>query len=256
VAAAGQRWLAARTTPHGTKAIILDVDDTTLSTWNYEIFSNWAFNPPPSDSSCLDQRFPAVPGMVDMGPFAQSHGYAIFFLTGRAPRRRTATLGNLTSDGLGVDAGYPGPTTLSQRRGRPLHQAGRGQLPRLPEGRLPGRPERHLHDAPLQVGHPGAHRVARLRHRGQLRATSSATSRAGTPTAPSSCRTPTTSCPKRVRRGHVIPPRPVAAVGRWRLPACLVHDVERCLGDPAERAEAGVGGDPAHRLLAGLAPRE
>ena len=29
----------------GLPAIVLDVDDTTLATWNYEIFSNWAFNP-------------------------------------------------------------------------------------------------------------------------------------------------------------------------------------------------------------------
>src|SRR5262245_25206470 len=35
VAAAGQRWLAAPHHTYGTKAIVLDVDDTTLSTWNY-----------------------------------------------------------------------------------------------------------------------------------------------------------------------------------------------------------------------------
>src|SRR6185437_847953 len=29
----------------GQPAIVLDVDDTTLATWNYEVFSNWAYNP-------------------------------------------------------------------------------------------------------------------------------------------------------------------------------------------------------------------
>src|SRR4029078_2160055 len=96
----------------GIKAIVLEVDDTTLSTWNYEIFSNWAFNPTTNGQFVTDQRFPAVPGMVDMVAFAQSHGYAIFFLTGRGAAQEPATLGNLTSDGLGVDAGYPTPTTL------------------------------------------------------------------------------------------------------------------------------------------------
>ena len=40
-------------------------------------------------------------------------GYAIFFLTGRPATQEAATLGNLTADGIGVDAGYPEPTTLN-----------------------------------------------------------------------------------------------------------------------------------------------
>jgi predicted secreted acid phosphatase len=96
----------------GIKAIVLDVDDTTLATWNYEIFSNWAFNPTTNGQFVTDQRFPAVPGMVDMVNAAKDEGYAVFFLTGRGAAQETATLGNLTSDGIGVDAGYPVPTTL------------------------------------------------------------------------------------------------------------------------------------------------
>src|SRR5512143_1271941 len=46
VAADGEHWLAARAhsqrpTASSGKAIVLDVDDTTLTTWNYELFSNW-----------------------------------------------------------------------------------------------------------------------------------------------------------------------------------------------------------------------
>ena len=44
VAKDGGNWLAARSkVAH--RAIVLDVDDTTLTTWNYELFSNWDFNP-------------------------------------------------------------------------------------------------------------------------------------------------------------------------------------------------------------------
>jgi predicted secreted acid phosphatase len=57
--------------------------------------------------------FPAVPGMVEMATKAAQDGYAIIFLTGRGSNQEAATLGNLTSDGVGVDAGYPDPTTLS-----------------------------------------------------------------------------------------------------------------------------------------------
>jgi hypothetical protein len=114
VAAAGQRWLSGRHHVHGTRAIVLDVDDTTLLTWNYEIFSNWAFNPTTNATFVTEQRFPAVFGMVDMVRAAEREGYAVFYLTGRPATQEDATLGNLTADGVGVDAGYPKPTALSE----------------------------------------------------------------------------------------------------------------------------------------------
>ncbi len=118
VAAKGAKYLekvAGKHVKHDTrvKAIVLDVDDTTLATWNYEIASNWAFNPTTNGQFVTDQRFPAVPGMVDMVNAAKDEGYAIFFLTGRGAAQEAATLGNLTMDGVGVDAGYPVPTTLN-----------------------------------------------------------------------------------------------------------------------------------------------
>jgi hypothetical protein len=114
VAAQGARWVAARSHwPKSTmKAIVLDVDDTTLATWNYEIFSNWAYNPTTNAGYVNNQQFPAVPGMVSMVQQAANDGYAIIFITGRPATQEAATLGNLTADGIGVDAGYPAPTTL------------------------------------------------------------------------------------------------------------------------------------------------
>jgi hypothetical protein len=115
VAASGSRYLAAMAhRPHlSNKAIILDVDDTTLATWNYEIFSNWAYVPATNETFVDEQKFPAVPGMLGMVDKAAAEGYAIIFLTGRPASQEGATLGNLTSDGVGVDAGYPTPTTLN-----------------------------------------------------------------------------------------------------------------------------------------------
>ncbi len=115
VAAAGKRWLAhARWQHHnGRKAVVFDVDDTTLATWNYEIFSNWAYNPATNSTYVLGELFPAVPGMVDLANRAKAHGYALIFITGRPAAQEAATLGNLTdSDTIGLDAGYPTPATL------------------------------------------------------------------------------------------------------------------------------------------------
>jgi hypothetical protein len=112
VAASGTRYLAARHTTYRTRAIVLDVDDTSLATYNYEIASNWAYNPATNAQYVTQQLFPPVPGMVRMATTAEREGYAIFFLTGRPQTQEAATLGNLTADGIGVDAGYPKPTTL------------------------------------------------------------------------------------------------------------------------------------------------
>jgi hypothetical protein len=115
VAIDGEHWLAHPhpMAPHGphsahaTKAIVLDVDDTTLATWNYEIFSNWAFNPATNADFVNNERFPAVPGMVALVNQARAEGYAIFYLTGRPLSQEPPTLINLTN------VGYPTPTNAS-----------------------------------------------------------------------------------------------------------------------------------------------
>jgi putative acid phosphatase of HAD superfamily subfamily IIIB len=112
VAAAGKRYVSHAGHTKKTKAILLDVDDTALATWNYELASNWAYNPATNATYVLGQLFPPVPGMVDMTTTAAREGYAIFYLTGRGVAQEQATLGNLTADGVGVDANFPKPTTL------------------------------------------------------------------------------------------------------------------------------------------------
>jgi hypothetical protein len=93
------------------KAIVLDVDDTTLATWNYEVKSNWDYNPTTNAEFVTGEEFPAVPGMVKLVETAKARGYAVFFLTGRPSTQAAVTLGNLTdSDTIGIDAGYPAPT--------------------------------------------------------------------------------------------------------------------------------------------------
>lgn len=120
VADKAERWLAARARSHapsGTKAIVLDVDDTTLATWNYEISVNWAFTPASNAIYVTEQRFVAVPCMVDLVKAAAGEGYKVFYLTGRGASQEAATLGNLTSDGIGVDAGYPAPSAAGSEDG-------------------------------------------------------------------------------------------------------------------------------------------
>jgi hypothetical protein len=133
--------LKARANKKGQKAIVLDVDDTTLTTWNYELFSNWDFNPGTNanfvgltGTTFTGNMFPATPGMVDLVNQAKSQGYAIFFLTGRGDAQHAATIANLVNDTAAgfaditsvnysghtvpeIDAGYPMPTPIDTGHG-------------------------------------------------------------------------------------------------------------------------------------------
>jgi hypothetical protein len=106
VAGQGAAYLTAHASSRtaAKKAIVLDVDDTTLATWNYEIASNWAYDGTKNAEFVLGKRFPAVPGMVDTVTLAQKEGYAFFFLTWRPTSQEDATEGNL------ADVGYPAAT--------------------------------------------------------------------------------------------------------------------------------------------------
>ena len=85
----------------GKPAIIFDIDDTTLTTYDYEIYSNFVYVPDQNAAFVNNAVFPATPGMVDLADWAKDHGYTVFFLTGRPENQRPGTLTNLTN------AGYP-----------------------------------------------------------------------------------------------------------------------------------------------------
>ena len=141
VAKQGADWLAARSKVPN-RAIVLDVDDTTLTTFNYELFSNWDFNAATNanfvgltGSTFTGNLFPATPGMVDMVDKARALGYAVFWITGRGDSQHAATIANLVDDSAAglpdishvnysgatdlpeIDAGYPLPTGIDTGHG-------------------------------------------------------------------------------------------------------------------------------------------
>ena len=86
----------------GKPAILLDVDDTSLNTYSYEIYSNFVFNPTSNAAFVNAAVFPAVPGMPALASHATADGYAVFFLTGRPEAQRPGTVTNLTNTGYTV----------------------------------------------------------------------------------------------------------------------------------------------------------
>jgi len=136
----GDKWLRShRRVKH--RAIVLDVDDTTLTTMNYELFSNWDFNPVTNavfvgltGTTFTGNMFPATPGMVHLVREAKALGYAVFFVTGRGDAQHQATIANLVNDAAAglpditsvtfsggtvpeIDAGYPPATPLDTGHG-------------------------------------------------------------------------------------------------------------------------------------------
>jgi predicted secreted acid phosphatase len=88
---------------HKDPAIVLDVDDTTLNTYSYEIYSNFVYNPTTNAAFVNAGVFPAVFFMPSLVRRAEHDGYTIFYLTGRPEAQRAGTVNNL------VSAGYAAP---------------------------------------------------------------------------------------------------------------------------------------------------
>jgi hypothetical protein len=91
----------------GAKAILFDIDDTTLNTYSYEIYSSFVYTPSTNAyfvNACLTTGcvFPAVPGMVALEQYAEGLGYTVFFLTGRPASQHDGTVANLTEVGYDV----------------------------------------------------------------------------------------------------------------------------------------------------------
>jgi hypothetical protein len=63
--------------PHSsaTKAVLFDVDDTTLNTYSYEIYTSFVFSPTSNNAFADAAVYHAVPHMVDLEHYAEAKGY-------------------------------------------------------------------------------------------------------------------------------------------------------------------------------------
>jgi acid phosphatase len=90
-------------------ALVLDIDDTSLST--YECLKERDFDREGSDCGRRDD-LPAVSQTRELYKFARRNGVSVFFITGRRERNRASTRRNLRA------AGYSGKLRVSLRPNR------------------------------------------------------------------------------------------------------------------------------------------
>lgn len=107
-----RRYIAKRVAAGVRKpAITLDVDDTALETYSYEVDHDFGYDAKTSDAYTYAEKFGAIPATRAVARYAHSHGVKVFFITGRrqSDKMRAATVGNLTK------RGFPEPDGLFLR---------------------------------------------------------------------------------------------------------------------------------------------
>lgn len=86
---------------HGGKkpAIVLDVDDTSLLSFDYEKRTNYTYDSATWDAYVKAAKRPAVFGMPELVKYAKSKGVEVFFLTGLSESQREGAVTNLARAG-------------------------------------------------------------------------------------------------------------------------------------------------------------
>ena len=91
---------AVRHTGHGKKpAIVLDVDDTSLLTYNYELEVGFAYSPASNQAYLDNKNMQPVFGMDTLTNWAADQGITVFWITGRPEAQRADTVRNLSTVG-------------------------------------------------------------------------------------------------------------------------------------------------------------
>jgi len=94
------RWRAAHRQPKEKLALVLDIDETTLSNYEEMVKAGFAYDSKAFGAWVDSATAPAIPGTLRLYNEAQRLGVRIFFLTGRTEAQRDATERNLRGQGF------------------------------------------------------------------------------------------------------------------------------------------------------------
>jgi predicted secreted acid phosphatase len=97
-------WAAARPHGHAKPAVVFDIDDTLLSTYDYTLAEQFGYTSASNAIWVNAAAFPAVFYMPQLVTFAAHHGYSVFYITGRPQAQTAATIKDLTAAGYAAPA--------------------------------------------------------------------------------------------------------------------------------------------------------
>ncbi|MGW5237168.1 HAD family acid phosphatase [Streptomyces nodosus] len=93
-----------RKTPKGKKpAVVFDIDDTLLLSFDYEKKSNYTYDSATWATYVAKADRPAVPGTTDLVKYAKSKGVEIFYNSGLKESQRASAVENLKKNGVNVN---------------------------------------------------------------------------------------------------------------------------------------------------------
>ncbi len=81
-------------------ALVLDIDETTLSNYQQMVKAGFAYDSKAFEAWVETASAPAIPGTLRIYKAARQLGVSVFFLTGRAEAQRAATERNLRTQGF------------------------------------------------------------------------------------------------------------------------------------------------------------
>ena len=89
---------------NGKPALVFDIDDTLLNTYDYTLAEQFGYTSASNLVWVDDAAVPAVFYMPQLVSFAAKHGFAVFYITGRPQSQAAATVKDLTSAGYAAPA--------------------------------------------------------------------------------------------------------------------------------------------------------
>jgi predicted secreted acid phosphatase len=92
--------LAERANDDSKPAIVLDVDDTTLSTYNYEVLNDFAYDREEAEQYVKENVMDPVFGMPELAQWAEEQGVEVFYLSARPEDQRSYTERDLAAGGF------------------------------------------------------------------------------------------------------------------------------------------------------------
>jgi hypothetical protein len=107
IVAGAEGYLAQAAASHhgpGKPAVVFDIDDTLLNTYDYTLAEQFGFTSASNLTWINDAAFPAVFYMPQLVTFAAGHGYSVYYITGRPQSQAAATVRDLTSAGYAAPA--------------------------------------------------------------------------------------------------------------------------------------------------------
>jgi acid phosphatase len=94
------RARAGHASPNEKLALVLDIDETTLSNYDEMLKADFAYNKNAFDAWVNTAQGAAIPGTLRLYKEAQRLGVSVFFITGRPESERAATALNLRNQGF------------------------------------------------------------------------------------------------------------------------------------------------------------